>query len=187
MKVCGGSHAGRKLLAPRGATVRPLLARAKTSLFDTIGALEGHCVLDLFSGSGALGIEALSRGARRVLFLERDKPALKAIAQNLENLGFPAESWRILRRDLLRKDALRAVAEPFTGALLAPPFAVLKDFTARPRFDALLAAVCARLPADGWAAVQFASEGLPLAPPAGAREAWRKSFGRSVLITYRPA
>ncbi len=188
MKIQGGSRRGRKLIAPKGDATRPLLARAKASMFDRLAPdLEGQVLLDLFAGSGALGIEALSRGARRVLFLEQAQPALEALRKNLSQLGFPQQSWRILRRDLLRADALLAVDEVFDAALLAPPFATLACFEQRPRFDALLNATIARLPAHGWAAVQFSTARAPLQLPAGAQERWRKRFGKSTLVCYQVA
>jgi len=97
MRVIAGLHRSRKLLAPKDAsTTRPITDRVKTSLFDRLaaaGLFEGECaVLDLFAGTGSLGIEALSRGATHCTFVERDKPILKLLAQNLDLLNLRPQS-----------------------------------------------------------------------------------------------
>jgi 16S rRNA (guanine966-N2)-methyltransferase len=101
MRVVGGSWRGRPLRAPSGRATRPTSDRVREAVFDVLqglapelgggpaGALSGHRVLDLFAGSGALGIEALSRGADRCTFVESAPPALRALRANLARLGVP--------------------------------------------------------------------------------------------------
>ena len=87
MRVVAGRLRGRKLLSTRGMETRPTLARARGGLFDWLGPrVHGARVLDLFAGGGAVGIEALSRGASQCVFVERAKPVLKVLRRNLEDL-----------------------------------------------------------------------------------------------------
>lgn len=92
MRVVAGRLGGRRLAAPRGAATRPTSDRVREALFSVLGeTVAGARVLDLFAGSGALGIEALSRGAARATFVERAAAAQRALAANLEALGLEAE------------------------------------------------------------------------------------------------
>jgi 16S rRNA (guanine966-N2)-methyltransferase len=84
--VIAGRYGGRRLKAPRGRTTRPTSDRVREALFSMLGDLQGAVVLDLFAGTGALGIEALSRGAARAVFVERDAAALDALQANLDAL-----------------------------------------------------------------------------------------------------
>src|SRR5271167_3324211 len=91
MKVIAGQAHGQRLKAPRGMTTRPTSARVRESIFSRLAArldLGGLAVLDLFAGSGALGIEALSRGASSAVFVDSSRAAAAAIRINLEGLGF---------------------------------------------------------------------------------------------------
>lgn len=100
MKVIGGQWRGRPLRAPRGTAARPSAARLREALFSAILPwLQGVPVVDLFAGSGALGIEALSRGAASAEFVDIDARALRAIAANLESLSADPSTYRIRRRD----------------------------------------------------------------------------------------
>jgi 16S rRNA (guanine966-N2)-methyltransferase len=86
MRVIAGSRKGRRLVAPKGLHTRPTGDRVKEALFDLVGPVDGASALDLFAGSGALGIEALSRGAETCVFVETDRGAARVIARNLERL-----------------------------------------------------------------------------------------------------
>src|SRR5262252_9250396 len=85
-RVIAGRLGGRTLVAPPGMATRPTSDRVREALFSILGDLEGASVLDLFAGTGALGIEALSRGASHATFVEKARPALRALLQNLEKL-----------------------------------------------------------------------------------------------------
>ena len=91
MRIIAGEWRGRKLAAPKGEATRPTADRTRETLFSMlasrVGSFEGLSVADLFAGSGALGLEALSRGAASCLFVEHDEAALKAIRANIEALG----------------------------------------------------------------------------------------------------
>lgn len=91
MRVVGGSAKGRKLVAPEGSLTRPTSDRTREAIFNALWSrdtLAGAGVLDLFAGSGAMGIEALSRGAAHAVFVDVDRPARRAIEANLATCGF---------------------------------------------------------------------------------------------------
>jgi 16S rRNA (guanine966-N2)-methyltransferase len=120
MRVIAGIYGGRLLRAPRGTGTRPTSDRVREAVFSMLGPLDGLSVLDLFAGSGALGIEALSRGAERATFVERDPGALACLKANLDALGIAAE---VRRRDALAflRDA-RAASRPYDLVLVDPPY-----------------------------------------------------------------
>ncbi len=91
MRIVAGRHKGRRLRAPAGAGTRPTADRVREALFSILGPVEGLRVLDLYAGSGALGLEALSRGAESATFVESGRPALAAIRANLAAAGEDAE------------------------------------------------------------------------------------------------
>ena len=94
VRVIAGAHRGRTLRAPRGRTTRPTSDRVREALFSILGDVGGLEVLDLFAGSGALAIEALSRGASTATLVDRSRAAIQAIEHNLEMLGIEAEVVR---------------------------------------------------------------------------------------------
>jgi 16S rRNA (guanine966-N2)-methyltransferase len=99
VRVVAGEFRGRRLAAPRGARTRPTADRVREALFSMLGDVSGARVLDLYAGSGALGIEALSRGAESAVFVERDPRAVAVIERNLASLG--------LEQEVHRQDAVR--------------------------------------------------------------------------------
>jgi 16S rRNA (guanine966-N2)-methyltransferase len=94
MRVIAGIHGGRELHAPKGRATRPTSDRVREALFSILGDVSDLCVLDLFAGSGALAIEALSRGAKEATMVDSAAPAIAAIRRNLEALGLGAEVVR---------------------------------------------------------------------------------------------
>ncbi len=114
MRVIAGEFGGRRLEAPRGLRTRPTSDRVREALFMSLGELDSMGVVDLFAGSGALGIEALSRGASFVHFVDSDRNAREALARNLEALGAADRSkiWPLtLPRGLARlEDELRSAS-----------------------------------------------------------------------------
>lgn len=109
MRVVAGTARGRKIVAPPGLDVRPTLDRVRQAIFNALdarGAVDGARVIDVFAGSGALGIEALSRGAGHVTFVEQDRKSLACIAENLEHLGF-TDRATIVRSDVVAWSAWR--------------------------------------------------------------------------------
>jgi 16S rRNA (guanine966-N2)-methyltransferase len=122
VRVIAGSLRGRRLVAPPGEATRPTSDRVRESLFSLLGPLEGARVLDLFAGSGALGIEALSRGAVAVDFVDSAPAAVHAVRANLDALGV-VEGVRLRRQDaraFLR--AARAAGHEYDLVFLDPPY-----------------------------------------------------------------
>ena len=92
MRIVRGSHGGRVLRAPHGAATRPTSEKVREAIFNILPDVEGMQVLDLFAGSGAVGIEALSRGAAHATFVDQGRPALAAVRANLSELGLEARA-----------------------------------------------------------------------------------------------
>lgn len=86
MRIVAGSRKGHRIAAPKGVVTRPTSDRVREAVFSIVGPVEGAAVLDLFAGSGAMGLEALSRGAASCVFVERDREAARIVQANLEKL-----------------------------------------------------------------------------------------------------
>ena len=125
MRIVGGKFSGRTLHAPSGQSVRPTSDRVRESLFNILEhgdyPLAGARVIDLFAGSGALGLEAISRGAVYGLFVEEGAAARAAIRRNIESLALTGAT-RIFRRDATKLGAIPAGITPFDLALIDPPY-----------------------------------------------------------------
>ncbi|MCT7373865.1 16S rRNA (guanine(966)-N(2))-methyltransferase RsmD [Chelativorans salis] len=125
MRVVGGRLRGRRLASPGSDMIRPTTDRAREALFNILehaypGSIGGARVLDLFAGSGALGIEALSRGAAYCLFVEQDATARALVRENVESLGL-AGTTRIFRRDATRLGPVGTM-QPFRLVFADPPY-----------------------------------------------------------------
>ena len=122
MRIVAGQWRGRKLAAPKGDATRPTADRTRETLFNMlasrVGSFEGLTVADLFAGSGALGLEALSRGAASCLFAEQDSAALDTIRANVATLG--ARDRTDVRRGSVME--LAPASEPYDLLLLDPPY-----------------------------------------------------------------
>jgi 16S rRNA (guanine966-N2)-methyltransferase len=118
MRVVAGELRGRRLSAPAGRATRPTSDRVREALFSMLGTVEGARVLDLFAGSGALGIEALSRGAESAVFVDRQPGAVAAIRRNLSALGL--EGAAVHRRDAVA--FLDAAGETYDLIFVDPPY-----------------------------------------------------------------
>ncbi len=138
MRIIAGKHRGRAIAAPAGHEVRPTSSRAREALFDILAharfaereLIDGARALDAFAGTGALGLEALSRGAAHVTFMERDRDARKLLADNVAALGEAA------RASVLAADALHPprAATPCDLVFLDPPY---REEVAAPALEAL--------------------------------------------------
>ena len=121
MRVVAGTYGGRRLTAPRGDATRPTSDRVREALFSVLGErVRGARVLDLFAGSGALGIEALSRGAAEAMFVDSAPAAIRVIRANLEALAIDAE---VIRADVFAASrTARAAARQYDLVFLDPPY-----------------------------------------------------------------
>ncbi len=125
MRVIAGRLRGRVLVAPAGDATRPTGARVKEALFSILGDVSGARVLDLYSGSGALGIEALSRGASSAVFIESARPALACLRENLTQLGLDDVATLLPLRVESASTKLQRLG-PFELVLCDPPWKDLK-------------------------------------------------------------
>jgi 16S rRNA (guanine(966)-N(2))-methyltransferase RsmD len=128
MRLTGGLDRGRRLIAPRGQHTRPTAAKVREAIFNILGPADGGHVLDLYAGTGALGLEALSRGAASVVFVERDHAPLSALRRNIKELGV-GDRASVIGADVCT--ALRRLASaggpagaqgPFNWIFLDPPY-----------------------------------------------------------------
>jgi 16S rRNA (guanine(966)-N(2))-methyltransferase RsmD len=123
VRVVAGRYGGRRLSAPPGDATRPTSDRVREALFSILGPLDGLRVLDLFAGSGGLGIEALSRGAAHATFVDNGESAIRAIRANLEVLSVPREAATVRRQEARAfMRAARAGAHEYDLVLLDPPY-----------------------------------------------------------------
>ena len=120
MRIISGEKKGTRLFSLRKRRIRPTSDKVKGAIFNILSSVEDHKILDLFAGSGALGIEALSRGAKEVIFVDSSFSSLDLIRKNLEKLGFKDKS------KLFKKNVLRFLKGEFKGGfdliLADPPY-----------------------------------------------------------------
>jgi len=179
-RIIAGEVGGRRLAVPAGDAVRPTSDRVKESVFAALGPgrLVGARVLDLYAGSGALGLEALSRGASAAVLVERDAAAARAIRSNVETLGFDDRA-RLRVAPVAAVLAGPAPQEPFDLALLDPPYDL-------PPVD--LEAVLRRLAEAAWLAedatvvVERAAGSVPLQWPPGWGSTWERCYGDTLVL-----
>ncbi len=186
MRIVAGRWRGRRLAAPKGRGIRPTSDRLRETLFNILShrpglpPIVGARVADLFAGTGALGIEALSRGAREAVFVERASAARRLIAANLAALGLDARSEPAARVLALDATRLPDAEEPFDLVLLDPPY----------RCD-LAAPALASLARGGWLApagvvvVETARDEPVPDAPAGLDPVERREIGDARLVLYR--
>jgi 16S rRNA (guanine966-N2)-methyltransferase len=127
MRVIAGRLGGRRLGAPRGQATRPTSDRVREALFSALGDVSGARVLDLYAGTGALGIEALSRGAARATFVDNARPALAALRENLASLDLTGET-SVIAQPVAR--AAASIEGPFDLVFADPPYAAVAEVPA---------------------------------------------------------
>ena len=134
MRIIAGSRKGHRIAAPKGEKTRPTSDFVREPAFNLIGPVDDATVLDLFAGSGALGLEALSRGARHGVFVDSDREACHAINANLDSLDF--------RGTVLQQDAVRAVTSErrtYDLILCDPPYDYARLSALAPHLARILA------------------------------------------------
>jgi 16S rRNA (guanine966-N2)-methyltransferase len=182
MRIVGGSLRGRALAAPKSAAIRPTADRLRESLFNILAhaygdPVTGARVLDLFAGTGALGIEAASRGAAFALFIDDGAEARALLRENVTTLGLGGTS-RIFRRDATKLGPAHPV-EPFSLVFLDPPYGqgLGEKALASAREGGWLAA-------DAFVVVEEATK-AEFAAPAGFRELERRRYDDTEFIILR--
>ncbi|MDQ3894138.1 MAG: 16S rRNA (guanine(966)-N(2))-methyltransferase RsmD [Actinomycetota bacterium] len=158
MRIIAGSRKGARISAPKGRDTRPTSDRVREAAFNLIGPVEDAAVLDLFAGSGAMGLEALSRGARRCVFVESEREAVRTIERNLEKLRLSGAT--VLRMDVRAALAAEArSARRYDLVLVDPPYGM---------FPSAQTALASYLPAvlgeDGLVVVETSAPEAPELP-----------------------
>jgi 16S rRNA (guanine966-N2)-methyltransferase len=178
MRVVAGEYRGRRLETLRGTATRPTSERARAGLFDWLGpSVIEASVLDLFAGSGALGIEALSRGARCATFVERSRAAMLVLRRNIEALGLEDQSV------LIARDVSRCLAQPpeerFDLVLADPPYTGewADRLASDPRVLNFLAP-------GGTLIVERAARSEPIQPAPGLHRTGEKTYGETAFDRY---
>ena len=181
MRIVGGALGGRRLVAPAGVATRPTSDRVREALFSALEARLGQglgsaSVLDAYAGSGALGLEALSRGAAYAVFVERETRALAAIKRNVAELDL-AEKSRVLPGDV-RRLAKRGMPEaPFSLLFLDPPYRIDRS-EVRGVIDALISS--GALTESALVVWEHASEDGPEWPP-GVHPVSERRYGSTTV------
>lgn len=124
MRIIAGIYRGRRLIAPAGLETRPTSDRVREAVFSSLGPLGGATVLDLYAGTGALGVESLSRGAERAVFVEEARAALTALRTNLETLDLRAKT-KVFALPVNRAPSAVVKEGPFHLVFADPPYAEL--------------------------------------------------------------
>jgi 16S rRNA (guanine966-N2)-methyltransferase len=179
VRIVAGSRKGHAIFAPKGRDTRPTGDRVREAAFNLIGPVDGASVLDLFAGSGALGLEALSRGAARAVFVESDADAVRAIERNLDKLRLTGAS--VVRRDAIHALAAEALAgRTYDLVLVDPPYAMFAGL--QPQLARYLPNVLA---ADGLLVVETDARVEPELPFA-VRTSRRYGSARLTLFEHEP-
>lgn len=178
MRIIAGTRKGARIFAPKGRETRPTSDRAREAAFNLIGPVDDAAVLDLFAGSGAMGLEALSRGARSAVFVEADRDACRAIDRNLAKLRLTGAT--IVCSDALRSLAAEAAAgRKYDLVLLDPPYGTLD--TMQTRLATYLPAVLAD---DGLLVVESGTREHPELAPLSERTSRTYGAARITLFEH---
>ncbi len=190
MRIIAGEFGGRRLRAPPGKGTRPMLDRVREALFSTLGSeLVGARVLDLFAGTGSLGLEALSRGAASARLIERDRKAVGILRENVEALGL-SDRARIVARDALDPSGWgtegNGPLEPYEIVFLDPPYSCLEEPASRRRVITTLVRLVEERLAPGGVLVFHAPRGRIQTVELGPRVACRvREYGTNALWYVR--
>lgn len=180
VRVIAGSARGRRLFVPKGDAVRPTKDRVKAAIFsalDSRGLLHGASVLDLYAGSGSLGIEAVSRGAASATFVESAPPAIDAVRHNVELCGFGPASTIVARNATTFVAAARST---FDVAFVDPPYETADDVLAP-----LIETLAATIVPGGLIVLERPVRSNPPVPSEW-RESWHRRFGDTLVVFLTP-
>jgi 16S rRNA (guanine966-N2)-methyltransferase len=185
-RIVAGAARGRRLDVPAGRATRPTSDRAREALFSTLEAMlrtmAGRSVLDLYAGSGAVGLEALSRGARRVVLVDDDRRAAAALRTNVERLALPGAT--VVVSDVARHLDTAPPGDPYDVVFLDPPYATDDD-----EVRAIVGRVLAGglLAPGGVVVVERPTRGDPWRWPAGVTPDRERAYGEGTLWYGRAA
>ena len=171
MRIIAGARKGHTIQAPPGRGTRPTSDRVRENVFNILGPVDGATVLDLYAGSGAMGLEALSRGASHAVFVERDPDAVQAIEKNLDKLR--------LRATVLRQDAVAVLAaekRKYDLVFVDPPYEMYTDL--EPKLARYLPSV---LTDDGVVVVETDARVQPSLP---LEERTSRRYGSARITVY---
>jgi len=192
IRIIGGSLKGRRISTLPGRATRPTSGRVREAIFDILGSrVEGSRVLDLFSGSGALGLEALSRGGAEAVLVESSLPARRVIRENIERLGLSDRAELLARDYAAALKKLGREGRSFDLVLADPPYAALKDSLSpgRPGLEKILFLLesCDTVTRGGIFILEHFLKARELIPPRGWRKLTRRNYGRTALTFFSPA
>ena len=190
MRIIAGTARGRRIFSvPKTMPVKPISARIRQSVFDMLRPkLPAAIFLDLFSGTGAVGLEALSRGAMKVVFVEREPVCLKNITRNLEHLGF-TDKARILKADILKGTAWLSAfsdGEGYDIIYVAPPYRTAQNRPLAYTGPVLATIAAAKLfaPTGIIAAQHHIKEEYPI--PENLELIKRAKYGDTIVSLFKP-
>ena len=175
-RIVAGTHRGRRLAVPSGTATRPTADRAREGMFSSLQSLvdlEGAHFLDLYAGSGALGLEALSRGAARATLVESDERAAAVLRGNAERLGLPADVVERPVEQFLAGDPAADGGAPYDVVALDPPYEL--------DVDPVLAALLPWLAEDAVVVVERRTRGASPTWPDGLVEERSRTYGEATL------
>ncbi|MED5330031.1 MAG: 16S rRNA (guanine(966)-N(2))-methyltransferase RsmD [Planctomycetota bacterium] len=174
--IAGGKYRGTKLQVAEGKITRPMRTRVRESLFDILGdRVHGARVVDLYAGSGSLGLEALSRGARHCTFVETNRLPLAALRKNLQACKITEEEAIVLPSPVEDADSL--LEGPFSIVFADPPFVLGQDLPSWLEKDALVAE-------DGVLVQQISADRIPIRQCRGFSLTDERGYGSSTLCIY---
>ncbi len=174
MRIIAGTHRGHTIHAPKGVDTRPTSDRVRENVFNLVGPVDGASVLDLFAGSGSYGLEALSRGAARAIFVENDRDAVRTIERNLDKLR--------LKGTVLRQDAIATLAteagtrKKYDLVLVDPPYDMYLDL--QPQLARYLPSVLAD---EG---VLVVETGVRIEPELPFEQRTTRKYGQARITVY---
>jgi 16S rRNA (guanine(966)-N(2))-methyltransferase RsmD len=182
VRIIGGEFKGRRLKVPKGLGTRPTPDRVREALFSMLGPdVEGARVVELFGGSGSLGLESLSRGAESALFLELNPAALACLKENVDRLEV-RDRATVVRRDALRSLTLIERRGPFDLVFCDPPHRLLENASPRRLVEVLLGGV--PLSPEGSALLEHRAGALGDFHPPGRRLVEVRSWGSTGIAFY---
>lgn len=185
MRIIAGEYKGRRLTPPPDKeTTRPITDRVKEAIFSILREhFEGACVLDLFAGTGSLGIEALSRGAACCLFVEQNKSMVKILTENLDRLGIGPEAI-IMSSDALGGACLARAPRPVHLIFADPPYELVRDQAGLQRLLRQLAQAGELLDETGFVILRTPAKHMPDLSIDGLEGPETRAYGTTAVHLY---